>query len=208
MESHRTSLVFRNLQELGRRAVAQLSKDSQLPSYHLDQDWFGSVCLSRPRSLSNRPQCGSPTLPLHSSSPPQDTTGLELHDHSQSVKLFLRGPLFIQTIRPEPACEPVYVIISFVKCCASVAGQEEMVARISTLASIPDAFCAIQFPADRYYKDAFSDPLLRLTLDWRDNERKMAEFTIPKAVEIAPPWERRKLLRFRACETMMQRATN
>src|SRR5216684_8947965 len=106
MESHRTSLVFRNLQELGRRAVAQLSKDSQLPSYHLDQDWFGSVCLSRPRSLSNRPQCGSPALPLHSSSPPQDTTGLELHDHSQSVKLFLRGPLArdqpeIQVVRPE-----------------------------------------------------------------------------------------------------------
>src|SRR6266478_1152059 len=99
MESHRTSLVFRNLQELGRRAVAQLSKDSQLPSYHLDQDWFGSVCLSRPRSLSNRPQCGSPTLPLHSSSPPQDTTGLELHDHSQSVKLFLRGPLVAITIK-------------------------------------------------------------------------------------------------------------
>src|SRR6266478_2902357 len=78
MESHRTSLVFRNLQELGRRAVAQLSKDSQLPSYHLDQDWFGSVCLSRPRSLSNRPQCGSPALPLHSSSPPQDTTSKPL----------------------------------------------------------------------------------------------------------------------------------
>ena len=38
---------------------------------------------------------------------------------------------------------------------------------------------------DPTYKDAFGDPLLRLTLDWRDNERKMAEFTIPKAVEIA-----------------------
>jgi gluconate 2-dehydrogenase alpha chain len=38
---------------------------------------------------------------------------------------------------------------------------------------------------DPTYKDHFGDPLLRLTLDWRDNERRMAEFAIPKAVEIA-----------------------
>ena len=38
MESHRTSLVFRNLQELGRRTVEQLSEDSQLPSQHHNQD--------------------------------------------------------------------------------------------------------------------------------------------------------------------------
>lgn len=38
---------------------------------------------------------------------------------------------------------------------------------------------------DPVYKDQFGDPLLRLTLNWRDNERKMAEFVTGKAVEIA-----------------------
>ena len=38
---------------------------------------------------------------------------------------------------------------------------------------------------DPVYKDASGDPLLRLTLDWRDNERKMVEFATPKAVEVA-----------------------
>jgi gluconate 2-dehydrogenase alpha chain len=38
---------------------------------------------------------------------------------------------------------------------------------------------------DPTYKDHFGDPLLRLTLDWRENERRMAEFMIAKAVEIA-----------------------
>lgn len=37
---------------------------------------------------------------------------------------------------------------------------------------------------DPVYKDKFGDPLLRLTLDWRDNERQMAEFMTKKAVEI------------------------
>ena len=38
---------------------------------------------------------------------------------------------------------------------------------------------------DPTYKDQHGDPLPRLTLDWRDNERRMVEFMIPKAVEIA-----------------------
>jgi gluconate 2-dehydrogenase alpha chain len=38
---------------------------------------------------------------------------------------------------------------------------------------------------DPTYKDHLGDPLLRLTLDWRDNERKMAEFAIAKGVELA-----------------------
>jgi gluconate 2-dehydrogenase alpha chain len=38
---------------------------------------------------------------------------------------------------------------------------------------------------DPTYKDYLGDPLLRLTIDWRDNERKMAEFAIPKSVELA-----------------------
>jgi gluconate 2-dehydrogenase alpha chain len=38
---------------------------------------------------------------------------------------------------------------------------------------------------DPVYKDHFGDPLLRFTLDWRENERKMAEFATARAVEIA-----------------------
>jgi len=38
---------------------------------------------------------------------------------------------------------------------------------------------------DPIYKDSHGDPLLRMTLDWRDNERKMADFAIAKALEIA-----------------------
>jgi len=38
---------------------------------------------------------------------------------------------------------------------------------------------------DPTYNDYLGDPLLRLTLDWRDNERNMAEFANGKAVEIA-----------------------
>ncbi|HMD09601.1 MAG TPA: GMC family oxidoreductase [Candidatus Acidoferrum sp.] len=38
---------------------------------------------------------------------------------------------------------------------------------------------------DPVYKDHFGDPLLRFTLDWRENERKMGEFATAKAVEIA-----------------------
>ncbi|HMD40806.1 MAG TPA: GMC family oxidoreductase [Candidatus Acidoferrum sp.] len=38
---------------------------------------------------------------------------------------------------------------------------------------------------DSTYKDHLGDPLLRLTLDWRDNERNMAEFATKKGVEIA-----------------------
>jgi gluconate 2-dehydrogenase alpha chain len=38
---------------------------------------------------------------------------------------------------------------------------------------------------DPTYKDYCGDPLLRLTLNWRDNERRMAEFANEKAVEIA-----------------------
>jgi gluconate 2-dehydrogenase alpha chain len=38
---------------------------------------------------------------------------------------------------------------------------------------------------DPVYKDKLGDPLLRLTLDWRDNERKMADFATAKSVELA-----------------------
>ena len=38
---------------------------------------------------------------------------------------------------------------------------------------------------DPTYKDHLGDPLLRLTLDWRDNERQMVKFVIAKGREIA-----------------------
>jgi gluconate 2-dehydrogenase alpha chain len=38
---------------------------------------------------------------------------------------------------------------------------------------------------DPTYKDTLGDPLLRLTLDWRDNERRMADFATVKAIEVA-----------------------
>ena len=38
---------------------------------------------------------------------------------------------------------------------------------------------------DPTYKDRFGDPLLRFTLNWGENERKMAEFVTPKAVQLA-----------------------
>jgi len=37
---------------------------------------------------------------------------------------------------------------------------------------------------DPTYKDHWGDPLLRLTLDWRENERRMVGFATEKAVEI------------------------
>ena len=37
---------------------------------------------------------------------------------------------------------------------------------------------------DPTYKDRFGDPLLRFTINWGENERKMAEFVTPKAVEL------------------------
>ena len=38
---------------------------------------------------------------------------------------------------------------------------------------------------DPTYKDHAGDPLLRLTLDWRDNDRRMVDFGIAKATELA-----------------------
>jgi gluconate 2-dehydrogenase alpha chain len=38
---------------------------------------------------------------------------------------------------------------------------------------------------DPTYKDRLGDPLLRMTLDWRDNERHMSEFAAEKTVEMA-----------------------
>ena len=37
---------------------------------------------------------------------------------------------------------------------------------------------------DPVYKDRYGDPLLRLTLDWRDNERRMVSFMAGRAVQV------------------------
>ena len=45
---------------------------------------------------------------------------------------------------------------------------------------------------DPTYKDHLGDPLLRMTIDWKDNERKMVDFAIAKGVNWPAPWARRK----------------
>jgi gluconate 2-dehydrogenase alpha chain len=46
------------------------------------------------------------------------------------------------------------------------------------------AYRANYMDLDPVYKDRLGDPLLRLTLDWRDNERHMAGYMASRAVEI------------------------
>jgi gluconate 2-dehydrogenase alpha chain len=46
------------------------------------------------------------------------------------------------------------------------------------------AYKANYFDLDPLYKDSLGDPLLRLTMNWQENERRMAEFATGKAVEI------------------------
>jgi len=47
------------------------------------------------------------------------------------------------------------------------------------------AYRANYMDLDPVYKDRLGDPLLRLTLDWHDNERRMVDFMTARAVEIA-----------------------
>src|SRR5207245_369639 len=47
------------------------------------------------------------------------------------------------------------------------------------------AYRANYMDLDPVYKDRFGDPLLRLTLDWRNNERRMAAYMTARAADIA-----------------------
>ncbi len=58
------------------------------------------------------------------------------------------------------------------------------------------AYRANYMDLDPTYKDSFGKPLLRLTLDWRDNERRMADFMTAKAVEIARAMGAREITPF------------
>ena len=58
------------------------------------------------------------------------------------------------------------------------------------------AYRANYMDLDPVYKDCFGKPLLRLTLDWRDNERRMVEFMTAKAVEIARAMGAREITPF------------
>ena len=49
---------------------------------------------------------------------------------------------------------------------------------------------------DPTYKDRFGDPLLRLTINWRENERRMAEFATSKGVELARAMGPKEILPF------------
>jgi gluconate 2-dehydrogenase alpha chain len=47
------------------------------------------------------------------------------------------------------------------------------------------AYRANYMDLEPVYKDRWGDPLLRLTLDWRDNERRLVDFATERAVEVA-----------------------
>jgi gluconate 2-dehydrogenase alpha chain len=47
---------------------------------------------------------------------------------------------------------------------------------------------------DPTYKDHFGDPLLRFTLDWRDNERQVAAFATEKAMELGRAMGAREMI--------------
>ncbi|MGH9355219.1 MAG: GMC family oxidoreductase [Terriglobia bacterium] len=49
---------------------------------------------------------------------------------------------------------------------------------------------------DPTYKDHWGDPLLRLTLDWRENERRMVKFATGKAVEIGRAMGAKEIIPF------------
>jgi gluconate 2-dehydrogenase alpha chain len=49
---------------------------------------------------------------------------------------------------------------------------------------------------DPAYKDRLGDPLLRMTLDWRDNERHMSEFASQKAMEMARAMGAKEIIPF------------
>jgi gluconate 2-dehydrogenase alpha chain len=49
---------------------------------------------------------------------------------------------------------------------------------------------------DPTYTDRYGDPLIRMTIDWTDNERRMAEWMSAKAYEIARAMGAREITRF------------
>jgi len=59
--------------------------------------------------------------------------------------------------------------------------------RTNTIAFIGEhlAYKSNYMDLDPTYKDYNGDPLIRMTIDWRDNERRMVEFAIQKALGIA-----------------------
>jgi gluconate 2-dehydrogenase alpha chain len=53
---------------------------------------------------------------------------------------------------------------------------------------------------DTVYKDRYGDPLLRMTLDWRNNERNMVRFMTSRAIEIAGTMGAREIMPFPGLE--------
>jgi gluconate 2-dehydrogenase alpha chain len=50
---------------------------------------------------------------------------------------------------------------------------------------------------DPTYKDVHGDPLIRMTMDWGDNERRMAEFATEKGIEVARVMGAKDVIPFR-----------
>ena len=112
----------------------------------------------------------------------------DLFDHSQLP--FLRGGTFIaRSARSLPIGE-ADVLPKSVKAKWGSEWKKAMLhyfdrtGRISFLGEHL-AYKGNYMDLDPTYRDHLGDPLLRLTLDWRDNERNMAEFAVQKGVEIA-----------------------
>jgi gluconate 2-dehydrogenase alpha chain len=108
-------------------------------------------------------------------------------DHSQLP--FLRGGIFYAT---STGAQPIASFGVVPRAVKSRWGSEWKKAAIDcydrtgtvTFAGEHIAYKSNFMSLDPTYKDHLGDPLLCLTLDWNDNERKMAEFALPKSVEL------------------------
>jgi gluconate 2-dehydrogenase alpha chain len=49
---------------------------------------------------------------------------------------------------------------------------------------------------DPTYKDVHGDPLIRMTMDWQENERRMSEFGTAKGVEVARAMGAKEIIPF------------
>jgi hypothetical protein len=101
VESHRAPTVLRDLQKLGCRAPRQLRNDAQIHSYHPHSNRPGCNCLPRRKRISSRSQTRPAVDLLTPPHPRQTTAAMELHDSTQSVKLFLRRCL-VERRGPSP----------------------------------------------------------------------------------------------------------
>ena len=112
----------------------------------------------------------------------------DLFDHSELP--FLRGGLLSASIRGAMPVSTFGVVPKSVKARWGSEWKKAAVQYFDRTGTVSFegehlAYKGNFMDLDPVYKDQYGDPLLRLTLDWRDNERKMVEFATAKAVEVA-----------------------